>query len=57
MPSGWIATRALVRGGWTHGCAMVFALSPVGERIVGFVNYLTGESFEAETGTLSHWTC
>lgn len=45
MPDGWVAKHALVRGGWTHGAAMVFAIGPAGEQLLGSVNYLRGEAF------------
>jgi hypothetical protein len=48
MPEGWTATHALVRGGWTHGAALVFATGPAGERVLGVVNYLKGERWEAD---------
>lgn len=50
MPLGWTVNYALVRGGWTHGLAEVFAVGPEGERLVGKVNYITGKRFEVKDG-------
>ena len=53
MPEGYTACFALVRGGQTHGYAVVHAISDTGEYLNGYVNYLTGEKWEPNG---SHWS-
>ncbi len=56
VPPEFTVHEALVRGGWQHGCALVFVTTGDGKKITGTVNYITGETFEPDAPPLNTWS-
>ncbi len=48
MPPGWTVSSAFVRGGREHGLAQVYGISPEGDRLMGWLNYLKGVPFSTK---------
>ena len=56
LPPGMTAVKAMVRGGNPHGCATVDAVDCDGNRVQGFVNYLTGDGWKSTEPVMSNLT-